>query len=162
MVRKDRSKEGEDPMTVGDHHAWVITMLTKLNPKFSRFGCHLRLQLPIGIPPNSVPEPDGAIVAGTEDEYREQRPSAADVTCVIEVSDSSLQVDRLTKQRIYADAGIPQYVIINLRDRAVEVYTEPAIGKGRYGKSITLSSGSVEFSAGRGKKLSVAIRTLLP
>ncbi|HEX4794709.1 MAG TPA: Uma2 family endonuclease [Humisphaera sp.] len=162
LVRKDRSREGEDPMTVGDHHAWVITMLTKLNPKFSRFGCYLRLQLPIEVSPNSVPEPDGAIVVGTEDDYREQRPSAAEVTCVIEVSDSSLQVDRLTKQRIYANAGIPQYIIINLRDLAVEVYTAPAVGKGRYGKSVTLSSGTVDFSAGRGKKLSVPLRSLLP
>src|SRR5882724_3574245 len=74
LVRKDRSKEGEDRMDVGEYSGWVITMLTKLNPKFSRFGCYLRLQLPIEVPPNSVPEPDGAIVVGTEDDYREQRP----------------------------------------------------------------------------------------
>jgi Uma2 family endonuclease len=34
---------------------------------------------------------------------------------VVEVADSSLGQDRLTKARIYAAAGIPQYLIMNLR-----------------------------------------------
>jgi len=43
-----------------------------------------------------------------------------------EVSDSTLQGDRLDKGRIYARAGIAAYWIINLVDRCVEVYTNPS------------------------------------
>ena len=44
---------------------------------------------------------------------------------VIEVSDTTLQRDRILKKRLYARAGIPVYVIINLPKRRVELYTDP-------------------------------------
>ena len=50
---------------------------------------------------------------------------------MIEVADSSLHRDRGTKQRIYADAGIPQYVIVNLIEQVVEVYERAASGTGK-------------------------------
>lgn len=90
-------------------------------------------------------------------------PAQRNVPCVIEVADASLRHDRTAKQRIYADSGIPQYVIINLPDRVVEVYTEPLRGKGRYGQSITLGpSQSIAIRAARGRELKVAVRRLRP
>jgi hypothetical protein len=68
----------------------------------------------------------------------------------------------VTKQRIYANAGIAQYVIVNLRDRAIEIYTQPLSGKDRYGHVVTSNSGAIELPAGTGKKISVQVRTLLP
>lgn len=50
---------------------------------------------------------------------------AADVVLVIEVADATLERERTIKQRIYARAGIAIYWILNLRDRQLEVYTEP-------------------------------------
>ncbi len=44
----------------------------------------------------------------------------------MEVADSSLRRDRGRKKRIYARARIPVYWIVNLIERQVEVYTEPA------------------------------------
>ncbi|NLX96074.1 MAG: hypothetical protein GXY83_07850 [Rhodopirellula sp.] len=38
----------------------------------------------------------------------------AAVLCVIEVADASLHHDRTVKQQIYADSGLPQYIILNL------------------------------------------------
>ena len=54
-------------------------------------------------------------------DYTDRHPGAADLTCVIEVSDSSLRWCRTTKLRIYAGSGIARYIIINLPDRVVEV-----------------------------------------
>jgi hypothetical protein len=80
---------------------------------------------------------------------------------VIEVADASLRLDRTTKLRVYADSGIGQYVIINLVDRVVEVYTEPMAQ--RYGRSVTLGlKDRVEFAAAKGKRLAVPVRKLLP
>jgi Uma2 family endonuclease len=45
---------------------------------------------------------------------------------VIEVADSTLDADRIDKGRIYAEAGIEYYWIINLVDRQIEVYTLPS------------------------------------
>jgi Uma2 family endonuclease len=163
IVRKDRSAAGEDPMTVGFGHVLVVQRLTDLNPKLKRLGCYMRAQMPVALPPYDEPEPDGVIALGTAEDYRDRHPGARDVLCAIEVSDSSLRGDRTTKLRIYANSGINQYVIVNLPERVIEVYTQPVVGKGRYAQSTTLSPRQrVEFPAGRGKRLSVPVRSLLP
>ena len=131
LVRKDRSSTGEDPMTVGKGHMWVVRQLPFVFGDLPSHGCHFQAQLPIAIPPGDVPEPDGAIVRGTASERRDD-PGPEDVICVIEVSDSSLNHDRITKQRIYADGGIRQYLIINLVDGLVEEYRDPQQGSGKY------------------------------
>jgi Uma2 family endonuclease len=163
LVRKDRSATGEGPMTVGSEHVWVVQRLGKLDAKLKNLGCHIRVQSPVSLPPYNEPEPDGSIVRGTIDDYVAAHPKAADVSCAIEVADSSLQRDRTTKLRIYASCNIQQYVIINLPDRVVEVYTQPQAQEGRYRQSLTLRSGrNVELLATGGKRLTVAVRSLLP
>lgn len=58
--------------------------------------------------------------------YATHHPKAADIGLVIEVADSTLEGDRIDKARIYAEAGIAHYWIVNLVDRQVEVYTFPS------------------------------------
>ena len=87
-------------------------------------GWWLRSQKPVSLA-RSVPEPDAAVVRGDRHTYRSRHPVAADFGVVIEVSDSSLWYDRTVKGRIYAEAGIPVYWVVNVEERIVEVYTSP-------------------------------------
>jgi Uma2 family endonuclease len=87
-------------------------------------GFHLRVQLPLALDPDSAPEPDLAIVAGSVRAYRVTHPTSASL--VVEVADSSLAFDRSWKASIYARAGIADYWIVNLVDRLLEVYRDPA------------------------------------
>jgi hypothetical protein len=163
LVRKDRSKAGEDSMTIGFDHVWAVQNLARVLAAVPQHGCHLSLQQPIAIPPDSVPEPDGAITRGTIDDYRTRYPGAADLPCLIEVADSSLQYDRLTKKRIYARAGIGQYVLINLIDRVVEVSESPIAAEDRFAREFIRSSGEiVQFSTGEGRAIEVEVARLLP
>jgi Uma2 family endonuclease len=163
LVRKDRSKKGDDPTTVGTEYAWTVKTIAKLDAKLKRLGSHMQTQQPLQLSSDGEPEPDGAIIRGTEDDYRDRLPTNADATCVIEVADSSLQWDRTTKQRLYAAADIPQYVIINLVDRCVEVHTDPQPERGIYGKRIVLQGkGRLELNTAKAKTLNVAVRSLLP
>jgi Uma2 family endonuclease len=162
LVHKDRAKAGEDPMTVGLDHIWAVENLPEVLAGVRAAGFYVRTQQPITLPPDGEPEPDGAIVRGTKDDYRKRKPLAGDVACVIEVADSSLDRDRGTKQRIYADAGIGQYVIINLVERVVEVYERPLAGSGRYADVRRLrGTERVAFSAG-GTNVEVEAARLLP
>ena len=95
-----------------------------------------------------VPEPDIAIVRGTHDDYLAQRPSGRDAGLVIEISDSTLKLDR-QKAEIYADAGVPQYWIISALDQSVEIYEHlqlDASGVLVYGlKRVIRGAETVEF-----------------
>ena len=69
---------------------------------------------------------------------------------------------RRPKQRIYADAGIGQYVIINLFEKTVEVYKGPMRGSGRYGPAQRLKGDDmVRFSVGAAH-IEAPARKLLP
>lgn len=75
---------------------------------------------------DSEPEPDLAIVRGDVRTYFSRHPGPADFGIAIEVADATLASDRLDKGRMYAKASIPEYWIVNLIDRQVEVYASPS------------------------------------
>ena len=85
---------------------------------------NVRTQGPMGLDEESEPEPDVAVVPGEPEDYGSAHPSRADL--VVEVSESSLAFDRGHKGSVYARAGILDYWIVNLVDRVLEVYREPA------------------------------------
>lgn len=85
----------------------------------------LRIQSAVTLS-RSEPEPDLAIVRGDETRYLANHPGPADIGVVIEVADSTLDSDRIDKGRIYAEAGIACYWIVNLVDHQIEVYTLPS------------------------------------
>jgi Uma2 family endonuclease len=94
-----------------------------------RGRAHVRPQLSLVLA-RSVPEPDIAVVPGMADDYQTSHPRTA--LLVIEVADSSLKQDRLSKAAIYAAAGIPEYWIVNLVDEVVEVMRQPDREAARY------------------------------
>jgi Uma2 family endonuclease len=159
IVKKDRGVAGKGSMGHDPIHVLVVSLLTELAVKVNCDRHHLKIQLPIECPPDGAPEPDGAIVRGAARDYAGRLPSAADTSCVIEVAHSSLPRDRGEKLGIYAAAGIGQYILINLQNNTVEVYTEPdRIGE-RYQAtriiargqklSIQLPDGILEIDAGQ-------------
>lgn len=83
----------------------------------------VRVQMPLIIDPDSEPEPDLAVVPGAPADYRDEHPRTA--LLVVEVSDSTLPLDRDRKRALYARAGIPEYWIVNLVERCLEIYRDP-------------------------------------
>lgn len=134
-----RRKRGEG-MTTNPVHALVVSQLNLLlAAALGSFGCHVRVQNPLTLPPRDEPEPDLAIVQGLPADFALRHPGPADVTCVIEVAGTSLDRDRTTKKRIYAAAGIPQYLIVNLTGSRIEVFEEPDSARGQYRKRVELT-----------------------
>jgi Uma2 family endonuclease len=84
---------------------------------------HVRTQLPLALGPASEPEPDLAIVKGSPRDHREHHPTSA--LLVIEIADSTVAYDRQVKGSLYARFGIPDYWIVNLVERVVEVGRHP-------------------------------------
>lgn len=91
----------------------------------------VRVQCPLWVKEHdSVPEPDFAVMTRAAEEAADQKPFTADL--VIEASATSLQLDRMIRQRIYARARIPEYVIANLQERQLEVFTQPDAKRSEY------------------------------
>jgi Uma2 family endonuclease len=107
----------------GSSHAAIVTHVGQVLAVAFGAGWHARLQAPIALDDDSEPEPDVAIVAGAARDYLSAHPSAA--ALIVEVSDSSLRLDRQFKTALYARARVPEYWIVNLVDGVLEVHREP-------------------------------------
>lgn len=59
------------------------------------------------------------------------------------MADSSLRYDRGTKQRVYATAGVPAYVIVNIPEERVELYDDAVPKEGRYGRRREHGAGDI-------------------
>jgi Uma2 family endonuclease len=105
-------------------HATAIDLAGEALRRAFGPGWRVRVQLPLGLGRDSEPEPDVAVVRGEARDFLADHPATA--ALVVEVADASLRLDRGIKARIYARAGIPEYWIVNLVDRVVEVHRDPA------------------------------------
>lgn len=74
---------------------------------------------------NSEPEPDIAIVKLPESQYNEHHPYAEDIFWLIEVANTSLSKDLSIKKKIYAEAKITEYWVIDLANQQLIIFREP-------------------------------------
>jgi Uma2 family endonuclease len=92
----------------------------------------VRAQLPVALDDESEPEPDVSVVPGDPRDYRDAHPARP--VLIVEVALSRLRFDREHKGSLYARARVADYWIVNIPDRRLEVYREPAPdGAARFG-----------------------------
>lgn len=108
----------------GTRHMTAVGMADDALRAVLPAGWIVRAQGPVALDDDSEPEPDLVIVRGTRADYRDAHPVRP--ALAIEVADSSLLFDREHKGSLYARAGVQDYWIVNLVDRVLEVYREPA------------------------------------
>lgn len=85
-------------------------------------GYWVRSQLPLVAGSRSDAEPDVAVVKGNRKAYREHPKTAV---LVVEVSASSLEYDKVTKSSLYSSIGVPDYWILDVENRRLEVRRKP-------------------------------------
>ena len=123
---------------IGPPHSSTVQKLNELLLPALLGRASVFVQAPFAALDSSEPEPDLAITPTGD--YQFQHPSEAYL--IIEVAQSSLRLDRGQKQRIYAQAGVPEYWIVNVPERCIEVYTDPA-GESYASCQIVAYEGSV-------------------
>ena len=104
-------------------HATALTLTSDEIRKIFSGSFVVRMQLPLDVSPASQPEPDIAVVRGTARDYAKAHPITAEL--VVEVAESTLAFDRGEKASLYASAGVPEYWVVNLVDRCLEVHRDP-------------------------------------
>jgi Uma2 family endonuclease len=104
------------------HYTAIVKTARALQAAFGA-AWYVRTQGPIGLDDESEREPDVAAVPGSVEDYGRAHPSR--VVLIVEVAEASLAIDRQHKGSLYARAGLPDYWIVNLVDRVLEIYREP-------------------------------------
>ena len=116
----------------GSPHAVAVRLAEDLIRAAFGSGWEVRGQMPVALDDESEPEPDVAVCAGSPRDYLAGHPSQP--ALLVEVADASLAFDREHKGSLYARARLPEYWIVNLVDRVLEVHREPGLDAGaQYG-----------------------------
>ena len=106
-------------------HTFLMLRLLRLLQAALPTGLCLRPEQPLTCV-DSEPEPDLAVVLGTEEDYRLAHPRTAEL--VIEVCVSSADYDR-SKLRAYASAGVKECWLVLGREKQIEVHRQPGEGQ---------------------------------
>ncbi|MEQ9358257.1 Uma2 family endonuclease [Coleofasciculus chthonoplastes] len=125
----------------GEPHAYFSSEAGEYLMRWLSDRAMVRLAKPITLPNNSEPEPDIAIVQRLGREYLEHHPYPDNIFWLIEYSESSLEKDLEIKRKIYAQVGISEYWVINLKRRQLIVFRDPQDGE--YASRSTLTGGRI-------------------
>jgi Uma2 family endonuclease len=150
-----------DKMGKNAEHGYATKQVLKLFELRLPPGWSWRKEEPVRIPEYDEPEPDVAIVRGSDADFAHRIPTVADVGLVVEVSGSTLGQDRGKNWTAYANGGIPVYWIVNLVNRQVEVYSRP--GKTGYkSQKVYLPGQQVPVTIDGRKLPPIAVDDILP
>jgi Uma2 family endonuclease len=105
-------------------HSFLVLRLLRVINAVVPNGYLIRSEQPLSFH-DSEPEPDISIVEGTELDYVDDHPHAADL--VIEVSVTSHEYDR-SKLRAYATAGVKECWLVMAPEKQIETYRRPEAG----------------------------------
>jgi Uma2 family endonuclease len=110
----------------GNPHILTVRLLTRtMETLLSDRSILVSIQEPIQLNNSSEPEPDLAIVKGDMFDYANRHPQPTEIHLIIEVADSTLKYDCQVKDKHYAKVNIPDYWVVDLKNRQVHVFRNP-------------------------------------
>ena len=110
---------------IGRRHVAFVDNLTQLLVMALTGRAIVSVQNPIALSDDTEPEPDLKILRRRAVPYKDRDAWAEDALLVIEVAETSLRYDRTSKRELYAEAGIPEYWVVNTMSEEIEVYRAP-------------------------------------
>jgi Uma2 family endonuclease len=136
-------------------HAATINRLNYQLMKLCGPDIYIRVQSPVALDDYNQPEPDLVLCSPDPLDYAEAHPRPEQIFLIIEVADASLRQDRQRKARLCARAGIPQYWVVDLGQRRVEVMTAPNRTAERYNRICTFRARQT-LALPQGQRIAVA------
>jgi len=110
---------------IGSRHAACVDRLNQLFSDQVRRRAIVRIQNPIRLSERSEPQPDLTLLRPRPDFYAQAHPGPGDVLLVVEVAETSADVDRDVKVPLYARAGILEVWLVDLAGECIEVSRTP-------------------------------------
>jgi Uma2 family endonuclease len=136
---------------IGPPHALAVDALNELLFPAVVGRAAVRVQNPVTLD-RSEPQPDIVLARRPWVGYPARHPGPEDILLLVEVADSSRDIDFGAKREIYAQAGIRELWIVDLTRKVVAVCRDPADGRYR-SEAIVEVSGMLEVAALPGVKI---------
>lgn len=123
--------EGEivETRPIGPRHGSVVDRLNAWLSERLKGRAICRVQGPLAIGEDSEPQPDLQVLRVREDYYSNSHPKPNDVLLLIEVGETSIEIDRGYKLQLYARADVPEYWIVDVERRILIVHRDPRDGE---------------------------------
>ncbi len=148
-----------EKMPKGTKHTSTTRFITKFFYRILDENVVIQVQDPIRLNDFSEPEPDIVLAQPDENDYQKRHPSPEDILLIIEVSDSTIYFDRTDKALAYSNAGIVQYLIVNVEKNTIEDYRKPTTDG--YQSKQTYETGET-FSLIAFPEIEIAVKDFLP
>lgn len=108
---------------IGPPHAAAVDRANRAIVTATGDRAIVRIQSSVVLDKYSAPQPDIVLMRPRQDFYASQHPGPSDIFLIVEVAESSLQYDRTIKARLYAETGIQEYWVADLKHDCVFVYS---------------------------------------
>jgi Uma2 family endonuclease len=128
---------------ISPRHSAFVDNLTRLLVRRLPDSVIVRVQGPVALADDTEPQPDLTVLRRRDVPYKDREAWADDAVLVIEVAHSSLAYDRSVKRSVYAEAGIPEYWVIDCAAETVEVHRGPSAEGYR---DVRLVTGAAELA----------------
>jgi Uma2 family endonuclease len=112
---------------IGSRHAACVDRLTYLLVRGLGPRAIVRVQSPVRLSERSEPQPDLTLLRARPDFYTAGHPGPSDILLLVEVAETSVEVDREVKVPLYARAGVPEVWVVSLVEECVDVYRGPGL-----------------------------------
>ena len=151
------SKMSQNP----PHRIAVILLCNWLRVVFGMMFVQSQAPISVGAadPDHNEPEPDAAVTLAPNTDYTQGHPGPADLSLVVEVSHTTLRIDRAAKAMLYARAGIMEYWLLDIVGRQLLIHRVP--GANGYGDVVVYAEDETASSLARPDAL-VRVADLLP
>jgi Uma2 family endonuclease len=116
---------------IGRRHVAFVDNLNQLLVVRLAGRAIVSVQNPVALSDDTEPQPDLKVLRRRPVPYKEREAWGDDVLLVIEVAETSLAYDRSTKLRLYAEAGIPEYWVVDCAAESIEIHRTPEGGRYR-------------------------------
>ena len=144
---------------IGSRHASCVNILNRLLTTQVGLRAVVGVQNPVRLNGGTEPQPDLMLLKPHADFYSSAHPGPGDVLLLIEVADTTADLDRECKLHLYARAGVSEYWIVDLTERAVEVYSDPS--STGYGSRRVVGT-DVEVSPAAFPDILLPVRQIIP
>lgn len=150
-------------MTKYEPHNFTVAMIARLLGRiFSEEEFTVREEKSMSHDQRSMPEPDVAVVRGRLEDFRPRPPSTSEAVLIVEVCQSTKRADYHDKLTLYAEAGAPNYWIVDFDARTIVVHSEPTT-EGEFGRVETFAEGASAPVVLDGREVGrIAVKDVLP